>query len=166
MSHYRKSLVVAGTPADVYAALVTPAGLRGWWTQDCDVATAVGGTIHFRFGNTHKHMRIERLLRDQEVRWACTGAHIAVERLTQNDEWVGTEILFRLTAVGETRTRVDFEHIGLVPAFECYDLCTDGWRYFLASLQQFVETGEGTPYRTAGDAPCRHEAQRETRSHA
>lgn len=33
--------------------------------------------------------------------------------------------------------------------FECYDLCSDGWQYFLGSLQQLIETGRGTPYELA-----------------
>jgi hypothetical protein len=33
-----------------------------------------------------------------------------------------------------------------VPALECYDLCRNGWNHFLASLQQLVETGRGTPW--------------------
>lgn len=46
---------------------------------------------------------------------------------------------------GAGRTRADFEHIGLVPAFECYGICCEGWQYFLGSLQQLWETGEKTP---------------------
>jgi hypothetical protein len=33
-----------------------------------------------------------------------------------------------------------------VPALSCYELCNNGWQYFMASLQQFAETGRGTPY--------------------
>jgi len=146
MSHYQQSLVLEASPATVYAALTTPAGLRGWWTQDCDVQTEAGGTMRFRFGRNHKEMRIERLEPGREVRWLCTGAHIAVGQLKRRDEWVGTQLVFRLTAQGKGRTRLDFEHIGLVPAFECYGLCSDGWRHYLGSLQQFAETGRGTPY--------------------
>jgi uncharacterized protein YndB with AHSA1/START domain len=149
MRHYHQTLTLNASPAAVYAALTTPEGLRGWWTQDCDVPTGPGQTLHFRFGRTHKDMRIERLVPGREVRWHCTGAHIAATKIAVKDEWVGTDLVFRLApdAVdNEGRTRLDFEHIGLVPAFECYDFCSDGWRYFLGSLQQLVETGRGTPY--------------------
>lgn len=149
MSHYRQSLVLEANLIAVYAALTTSEGLRGWWTQDCDVATHEGGTIHFRFGRTHKEMRIERLEPAREVRWLCTGAHIAAAKLSHKDEWVGTRLVFRLTPHGKGGTRLDFEHVGLVPAFECYDLCSNGWRYYLGSLQQFVATGRGTPYEVA-----------------
>lgn len=145
MNHYQQSLVLEADSATVYAALTTPEGLRGWWTQDCDVQTEPGGTIRFRFECGHKEMRIERLEPGREVRWLCTGAHSAAARLTRRDEWVGTQLVFRLTPQGNGRTRLDFEHIGLVPALECYGLCSDGWQYYLGSLQQFAETGRGTP---------------------
>jgi len=38
MEHYRQSLLIQARPSVLYAALTTEAGLRGWWTQDCDVA--------------------------------------------------------------------------------------------------------------------------------
>lgn len=149
MSHYQQNLIINATPAAVYAALTTPAGLRGWWTEDCDVSTELGGTIHFRFGRNYKDLRIEQLEPSREVRWYCTRAHIAAGDLTRRDEWVGTDIVFRLTPESEGRARVQFEHIGLVPAFECYELCSGGWQYFLRSLQQFAETGRGTPHALA-----------------
>lgn len=149
MNHYQQSLVLDADPATVYAALTTPNGLRGWWSQDCDVATEVGGTHHFRFGRNHKDMRIERLEPGREVHWLCTGAHIAASGLTRRDEWVGTQLVFRLTPQAVGRTRLDFEHVGLVAALECYDLCSNGWQYFLGSLRQLVETGRGTSYELA-----------------
>ena len=95
-------------------------------------------------------MRIERLQPGQEVRWRCTAAHIAT--LQRPDEWVGTELVFRLAPAGAGRTRLDFEHAGLVPGLECHALCARGWRHFLGSLQQLVETGRGTPYESAAAA--------------
>ena len=149
MNNYQQSLLIEADPAAVYAALTTPAGLHGWWTQDCDVAGEVGGTNRFHFDCAWKDMRIERLQPGREVRWLCTGAHIDVPQLTRKDEWVGTQIVFRLTPEAPGRTRLDFEHVGLVPALNCYALCRDGWRHFLGSLQQFVATGRGTPYQPA-----------------
>ena len=131
MNHYQHSFIAKAKPAAVYAALTTPQGVRSWWTQECDIATEVGGAIRLGFGQTHKSMRIERLEANREVRWRCTGAHIDVDRLTHKDEWVGTQLAFRLTPDGNGHTRLDFEHLGLVPAFECYDLCSNGWRHFL-----------------------------------
>lgn len=38
MNHYQQSLIVKANLAATYAALTTAEGLRGWWTQDCEVA--------------------------------------------------------------------------------------------------------------------------------
>ncbi|MDB5802320.1 MAG: hypothetical protein JWL63_3259 [Rhodocyclales bacterium] len=146
MSHYKQSLVIEATPDAVYAALTTPQGLRGWWTQDCDVDTAVGGTLKFRFGPHYKHMRIEQLEPNREVRWLCTVAHIDVDSFTRKDEWVGTQIVFHLSPQGKGQTRLDFEHVGLVPSFECHEVCVAGWTSFIESLRLYAETGTGTPW--------------------
>lgn len=152
MNGYRQTLTLEAAPAAVYAALATKDGLRRWWTEDCDGQTHPGGVLTFRFGASHKEMRVERLVPDREVAWRCVGAHIAF--LERKDEWVGTTIVFRLVPEGETRTRVEFEHVGLVPEFECYELCDNGWRYFLASLKGLVETGRGTPHELGAAKAC------------
>src|SRR4051812_33212154 len=152
MSHYQQTLALRAPPAAVYAALTTPAGLHGWWTDDCDVATEAGAELRVRFDATHKEMRIEHLEPGREVRWLCVGAHIAVGKLAARDEWVGTRLVFRIAAEGDGRSRLEFEHIGLVPEIACYGMCSDAWRHFLGSLQQFVETGRGTPHRNAAVA--------------
>lgn len=146
MNHYQQSLNVQAAPDTVYAALTTPEGLRGWWTEDCDVGNGVGGTLRFRFGPSHKEMVIEHLEPGRAVHWRCTKAHIAAAGLVRKDEWVGTQIAFRLSSTDAGQTRIDFEHIGLTPDCECHALCSNGWRHFLGSLQQLVETGHGTPF--------------------
>lgn len=146
MKNFQQSLNIAASPAAVYAALATIDGVRDWWTMDCDGSADVGGTIHVRFGTCYKDLRVERLEPGRAVRWLCTRAHIAVEAVTRHDEWVGTEMVFRIDGEGQGRTRLEFEHVGLVPSLQCYGVCNDGWRHFLASLQQYLETGEGTPY--------------------
>ncbi len=146
MDNYQQSFTLKATPAKVYAAISTLEGIQGWWTQDCTGSTHEGASLHIRFGGTHKDLRIEQLEPNQSVRWLCTAAHINHESLTRKDEWVGTQMVFRLTPETNGYTRVDFEHIGLVPSFECYDLCNNGWNYFLKSLHAYVEQGQGTPY--------------------
>lgn len=161
MHPYRQTLSLRAGPAQVLAALTTAEGLRGWWTEDADViAPAAGpadrgldapaaGHLDVRFGATRKRFRLDRLGPD-EVRWHCTAARIAVDGLARADEWVGTDIVFRLVPDGGG-TRLVFEHIGLVPALACYPLCDAGWRHFLDSLRQYVDTGRGTPHRHASE---------------
>ena len=146
MEHYRQDLVLEAPPAAVYAALTTAAGLKAWWTQDCDVPPGVGASLVFRFGPNRKQMQVERLVPGAEVAWLCTGAHIAVGELTRRDEWVGTRLVFRLEPSGDGHTRLQFAHLGLVPQFACFAMCSAGCQHFLASLAQYCRTGHGTLY--------------------
>ena len=146
MKHFQHSLTIAASPAAVYDALSTIAGLRSWWTQDCAGATGVGDTVHFRFGACYKDMRVEQSEPCKLVRWHCTRAHVEAESVTKHDEWLGTEPMFHLSDAGQGNTRVDFAHVGLVSSLECYGICLNGWLHFLGSLQQYLETGAGTPY--------------------
>jgi hypothetical protein len=41
---------------------------------------------------------------------------------------------------------VRFTHRGLVPAFECFELCSDGWSFYIKdSLRKLITTGKGEP---------------------
>jgi uncharacterized protein YndB with AHSA1/START domain len=145
MRHYQRQIELAAPPTAVYAALATESGLRSWWTQTCDVAEQEGGRSTFRFGPHHKTMRIDRLDPGREVRWHCVDAHIEAPGL-RPDSWVGTTIAFQLNPAGTGGTRLAFEHLGLTPEIDCWDLCRAGWDQFLASLQAQVERGQGSPF--------------------
>lgn len=58
MNHYAQTLLLAAHPETVFAALSTQKGIRGWWTEDCDVDDRAGGAIHLRFGRNRKDMLI------------------------------------------------------------------------------------------------------------
>ena len=124
-------------PADqVYAALTTPEGLKGWWTETCDVGTSVGGQSTFRFDETYKTMRIEKLLPAAEVRWRCVDSSLELPQGRQSHEWIDTEFHFALTPLSEHSTALRFQHLGLLPPLECYNDCLHGWTRFLGSLKQ------------------------------
>ena len=56
-----------------------------------------------------------------------------------------TRIVFEIARKGD-ETEITFTHVGLVPRFECYEACTDGWRtYINGSLKDLITTGRGRP---------------------
>jgi hypothetical protein len=60
-------------------------------------------------------------------------------------EWVGTKLIFDISEDG-SKTKVTFTHEGLVPEYECYDVCHDAWTsYIQGSLHSLISTGEGKP---------------------
>ncbi len=57
----------------------------------------------------------------------------------------GTTITFELSPHG-SGTAVRFSHRGLIPVFECYDVCSNAWSYYLhTSLRDLILAGRGEP---------------------
>jgi hypothetical protein len=60
-------------------------------------------------------------------------------------EWTGTQIVFEI-APTDDGSEIRFNHVGLVPSYECHDVCVDAWTFFLQdSLRALVTTGHGHP---------------------
>lgn len=60
-------------------------------------------------------------------------------------EWINTKLIFDITKEGD-KIKVQFTHEGLVPEYECYDVCNDAWTgYIQGSLQSLITTGKGKP---------------------
>jgi uncharacterized protein YndB with AHSA1/START domain len=127
-------------PSRVYEAIATADGVRSWWT-DGTFAEEVGGVGRLEFGAGWTEMRVERLVPEREVEWACVGQHI--EHFDPTDEWVGTTIRFHLTPLdGGWKTRLEFAHEGLA-GLGCEEMCTKGWDHYIrTSLRGLVERNE------------------------
>jgi hypothetical protein len=55
------------------------------------------------------------------------------------------EIHFEIAA-GDGRTGIGFAHVGLVPEYECFDVCSNSWDFYLyTSLRALICTGHGLP---------------------
>jgi uncharacterized protein YndB with AHSA1/START domain len=143
MNNFEQQVSIAAHPSTVFAALTTIEGVRGWWTEDSDME---GEMVRVRFGATHKAFSVHVPAAGNEVRWHCLAAHIAHGEMSKRDEWIGTTLVFRLVPEGEG-TRLEFEHVGLLPELQCFEMCNKGWRHFLESLRQYAQDGGGTPYR-------------------
>ncbi len=60
-------------------------------------------------------------------------------------EWKGTKIIFEISKKGE-KSEIRFTHLGLVPEYECFDVCSNAWgSYINGSLRSLITTGTGHP---------------------
>ena len=60
-------------------------------------------------------------------------------------EWINTKLIFELSSEGN-KTNIVFTHEGLVPEYECYNVCKDAWTsYIQGSLKNYIEIGKGKP---------------------
>jgi hypothetical protein len=60
-------------------------------------------------------------------------------------EWKGTRMIFEI-GKKDAQTEIRFTHQGLVPDYECYDVCHKAWSYYInSSLLSLISTGKGGP---------------------
>jgi hypothetical protein len=63
-------------------------------------------------------------------------------------EWKGTSLVFEVSTKGG-KTQVHFTHRGLVPAYECFDMCSNAWDGLINDrLKALIETGKSSPDAT------------------
>ncbi len=140
----RIEIDLAAPPSEVYTAIATGEGVRAWWA-DGWFAERVGGTSRLDFGTSGwTELRVESLVPDREVVWACTAQDIA--NFDPTDECVGTKIRFHLTPLDGSRgTHLDFTHEGLA-GLGCEAMCVKGWDHYIrTSLRSLVERDQGAP---------------------
>lgn len=127
----------------VSAYLTSAAGVGRWWGPASGDATA-GGTLVVDFGAFGVNAVHVAEAGPTRVVWEP----VAVDGTTptaHTPEWIGTRIEFDLTP-SESGTELRFRHTGLTEALQCWDDCSAGWRYFLASIERLAATGAGTPF--------------------
>ncbi len=68
-----------------------------------------------------------------------------VEKSNEKNPMIRVQVAYRSRS--PSSTLLHFEHEGLTPQLECYQICEDGWGHFLkTSLNKLVETGKGEPF--------------------
>ncbi len=62
-------------------------------------------------------------------------------------EWIGTKLVFELSQKNG-KTEILFTHEGLVPQYECYEICREAWtNYIKYSLRNLITTRPGAAQR-------------------
>lgn len=142
LAGYVRTVTCRAPQQQVFDAVATLQGLRGWWTPIVAGLSTQGGTLAFGFEGIDEAivMRVEEATPPTRVRWACL-------EHTSASEWAGTGISCELSETAADACTLTFRHDGIAAAN-----VTDGWDRFLASLARLVETGTGEPYRAVTDA--------------
>ena len=71
MPDLHHEIEIEAPPAEVYEALTTSEGLRGWWTSDSQAEPTVGSVAEFGFFNrqTIFRMQIDKLRPRKRIVW-------------------------------------------------------------------------------------------------
>lgn len=139
---YTISFTSDQSPDAVFAAINN---VRGWWSEEIQGSTGSAGDVFtYRFQDLHRcKIAIMETVPGRKIVWHILENHFSFTK--DEAEWTGTDIVFDIARKGD-RTEVTFTHRGLVPEFECYDACSEGWRVYIeGSLRDLIATGKGRP---------------------
>lgn len=131
---------VEAMPEEVFRALSEPEGLRGWWTTAVEGNGEVGETLIFRFEGGQVEMRMG--VAEKE---APTSLEWTVEEPSP-PEWEGTKVTWDLHGEGG-QTQLSFAHRNWQSTEGSFAAINYNWAWYLTSLKEYVEKGEGTPHQ-------------------
>jgi hypothetical protein len=139
---YSASITVDQTPKEVFDAI---RNVQGWWSEEIEGSTAkIGDEFKYHYQKLHTcTMKLVELVPEKRVAWLVTDNYFSFTE--DKTEWKGTKVIFDIAKKGE-KTEIDFTHEGLVPTYECFNICSDAWgSYIRGSLKSLIATGEGSP---------------------
>lgn len=151
-------LWVDQTPEEAFAAIIN---VRGWWSEEIEGPTdKLQGEFDYHFQDIHRcKIRVIELIPGQKVVWLVLDNDFNF--VEDKSEWKGTSMIFDIAKKSQ-HTEIRFRHKGLVPDYECYEVCNKAWSYYIeTSLYNLITTGKGGPNLAGGNE---FEKQREDKS--
>ena len=138
---FTATISVEKTPEEAFDAINN---VRGWWSENIEGGTEkLGDEFTYRYKDVHScKIKIAELIPGKKVVW-----HVLDNRFNftkDKNEWTGTDVIFEVSKKGN-KTEVRFTHRGLVPEYECFDVCSNAWgSYINGSLRSLIATGKGS----------------------
>ena len=142
---FTTTILVDQTPKDAFNAINN---VRGWWSEEIEGDTdKVNDEFLYHYEDVHRcKMKLIEVVAGKKVVWLVLNNYFKFTK--DKSEWTGTKIIFEI-AEKDNKTEMRFTHQGLVPAYECYEICRDAWTgYIQKSLRNFITTGKGQPNAT------------------
>ena len=140
--NFTSTFTVDQTPEEAFAAINN---VRRWWSGEIEGSTdKLGDEFTYRYQDVHySKQRLIESIPGKKVVWQVVDANLSFTENTS--EWTGTEISFDISKKGD-QTDVRFTHLGLVPEFECFNDCSNGWNFYInGSLRSLIASGKGQP---------------------
>ena len=130
---------------DISSAFNSIKNFRGWWSEEIEGNTdKLGETFFYHYKDVHLcKLKLIEMVADKKLVYQVIDNEFNFTK--DKTEWINTKLIFDLSTE-ENKTKVVFTHEGLVPEYECYNVCNDAWTsYIQGSLKNFIETGKGKP---------------------
>ena len=161
-SDFTTTLLVEQTPTEAFNAINN---VRGWWSEEIEGSTdKLNDEFTYHYQDVHRcKMKLTEVIPDKKVVWLVLDNYFNFTR--DKSEWIGTKIIFELSQQ-DNKTLIRFTHQGLVPQYECFDVCKDAWSIFiLDSLRYLITTGKGQPSPKEGRNDVRGDGSEKKEKH-
>ena len=145
---FTTSIQVDQTPGETFDAINN---VRGWWSEEIKGDTdKLNAEFTYHYKDVHiSKMRIIEFIPGKKVVWLVLDNYFNFTK--DKSEWKGNKIIFEI-AEKDNKTQLQFTQEGLVPGYECYEVCHDAWsNYIKNSLRSLIATGKGQPNPKEGE---------------
>ena len=139
---FTTTIVVDQTPKQVFEAINN---VRGWWSEEIEGNTdKLNDVFSYHYEDVHScTVQLIEVVPDKKLVWKILDNHFNFTK--DKTEWIDTKVSFEISKRGD-KTQLVFTHIGLVPEYECYEACNQGWTHYIqTSLKNLIESGKGLP---------------------
>jgi hypothetical protein len=139
---FTTTILVDQTPEEVFNAVNN---VRGWWSEDIEGSTGkLNDVFLYHYKDVHvSKMKLIDVVPGKKVVWLVLDNYFDFTH--DKTEWKDNKIIFEITEK-DGKTQLTFTQEGLVPAYECYNICEDAWStYVKKSLYSLITTGKGQP---------------------
>lgn len=148
-SDFTSTLVVDKSPKEVYDAINN---VRGWWSENIEGGTdKLNDEYVYHYKDIHYcKIKLVEMIPGQKIVWLVLNNYF---KFTEDkSEWNGTKIIFDISQK-DGKTAITFTHEGLIPQYECYEICREAWtNYVQESLRDLITIGKGQPSSKEDDS--------------
>ena len=142
LTDFTTTIIVDQAPAEVFDAINN---VRGWWSEEIEGSTdKLNAIFNYHYQDVHRcTIKITEFIPGKKVAWLVTDNYFSFTK--EKSEWKGNTIIFDISEK-DNKTLLRFTQLGLVPEYECYDICQNAWNtYIQKSLYSLITTGKGQP---------------------
>lgn len=139
---FTTTILVDQSPKEAFDTITN---VRGWWSEEVEGHTEkLNDEFDYHYQDIHRcKMKLIEVVPEKKMVWLVLDNYF---KFTEDkSEWIGTKIIFDIERK-DNKTQIRFTHQGLVPEYECYDICVNAWTtYVEQSLFNLITKGKGEP---------------------
>lgn len=146
---FTTTILVSQTPQQALHAITN---FKEWWSAEIEGDTdKLNGGFIYHYKDIHYcKLKLVELVADEKLVYLVLDNYFKFTK--DKSEWKNTKLVFELSQKND-KTAIKFTHEGLVPQYECYEICREAWTdYIQNSLYSFIATGKGQPNSKEDDS--------------